>query len=164
MTGKPISIMEPSFWKQIVGALGGAMVALLIFTVYTDVSPMIQAYILPPEIIMKDTRTARRSISEDTAQKFERISNRARASLERFDEQNEQVKIEEDILRIESEVKEEQTMESDEEPMIDTPEVTSASESIFVEELPGSGIAMTASVVISLMGAAFLLQKKKKHA
>jgi hypothetical protein len=156
----------PPLWKQVLGAVVGATVALAIYGVYEGVAPKVRAYILPQDVMMKDVRSAHRNLSEDTKRRFERISLQTKQMVERLNEQKETRQIEEDLLQFAREIEEADLEEEDVEVIELNPFVEMEMEPLDedIEDLPDSGIATWLTVVVAGAGAtAIHRRRKKKH-
>lgn len=72
------TILSSSLVKQLLGAAGGALVALTFFTVYHEAKPMVRAYLLPVEETTEVSEAIRETSINDAAVRLRDAAAQAR--------------------------------------------------------------------------------------
>lgn len=160
---------SPPLWKQLLGAGAGALVALAMYGVYEGVVPRLDAYLVPKETLHKETLANVRHVPPQTQARFDRIAKKTRAMVEEFDNQHDVRALEEQLVEIAAQKKEEPGNVREPvvspEPMPSVPEVA-AVVPLMPEAsplLPESGVAMTLGVLAASIGGVLSLRRRKKE-
>jgi len=127
-----MSQTTPPLWKQILGAVGGAAVALMLYTAWHAVSPHVSAWLIvpptesPEAIVLSDP-------ADKTQKEFERIARRAREIADTFGTLHAASEISEEPMQKEA-VESEPTPVVEPAPVVMEEEIEPAMNDVMAEE------------------------------
>jgi hypothetical protein len=158
----------PSLLKQILGAIGGAAIALAIYGGYKAATPKLSALTILPPAVRTASESFRPAASEFPSDQYDRVSRRTREILERFDT-NPAVEVP-PTTEEKDPIEEEQKIDD---PLLDFQVIAPKREvpEEVVEEdhapnLPSSGVGVWTSAILALLfalGWRFNLLGKKQR-
>lgn len=155
--------MSPShipLWKQLLGAVMGMTVALMLYGMYEVSAPHLQAYLFPQKVLQQDYRSTHKELSEDTESRYKRIASKTKAMIQKLEEQKQQSEAEDDVEELLKKLKEGDTQES----LLDSNEEEPWMGEAIVQEddaaLTDSGVMLWVSVLMAL-GVAGALERKR---